>query len=747
MYRLCSIIALTLGLLASPTLGQPTIFVDQSATGAGDGSSWADAFTDLQDALSVAASGDEIAVAEGTYTPSSTGDREESFVIPSRVNIFGGFPTGGGTPMQRDPDLFETVLSGDLAGNDGPDFVGNDENSFHVVRMTDVTDCTRDQPEVTVVFDGFTIRGGNAVGGAGGGLLYRSTIDGESCVIRLSQLVFAGNSADEGGAADFSSSTFVFERPVLEDVVFAGNRASGMGNQDGGGAVRASSGVLFQLSFIDVVFLGNTASRNGGAAYLNGGFSEGEPAPSFTNVHFYGNSADTGGAVYIRGGGGIQPLFVNALFSGNEANGINGIGGGVYLDVPGSGGVRASFSNVTFYGNSASDGGGVAANGNTIDSSTQSFYDNVIFWDNEAERGPGVFLSDRGAEGTFRSSLVQGVETGQGIREGEIVNEGGNFVADPLFTDADGPDGIAGTLDDDLTLLAASPAVDEGNQTMLPDDTADLDGDGNTNEPLSLDFAGNPRVDGLGVDIGAFERVSDGLEARAGAMGEPVTIAAEGGTLSYNLRLANEGAAAQAVDAWVVALLPNGNVFGPVDGPRAITLPAGANVGPVMLQGNVPARAPEGDYTALVRLGTFPDVVVAQAAVGFEKLAAAARGGAMTLADWQTGSLDALAAAASSAADVEASSTTLPDKVALAPAYPNPFARRATVGFALPEAAAVRLAVYDVLGRTVAVLADSEMEAGRHAASFDATDLAAGVYLVRLEAGEQVRTQQITRLR
>jgi serine protease AprX len=75
---------------------------------------------------------------------------------------------------------------------------------------------------------------------------------------------------------------------------------------------------------------------------------------------------------------------------------------------------------------------------------------------------------------------------------------------------------------------------------------------------------------------------------------------------------------------------------------------------------------------------------------------------------------------------------------------PNPFEARANVSFTLAEASDVRLAVYDVLGREVAVLVDGQVEAGAHTAVFDASSLAAGTYVYRLVAGTQVETGRLT---
>jgi hypothetical protein len=109
---------------------------------------------------------------------------------------------------------------------------------------------------------------------------------------------------------------------------------------------------------------------------------------------------------------------------------------------------------------------------------------NCIFWSNTAPAGPQIYNETDAPSVAY--SLVHGGYPGIG-----------NIDADPLFVDADGPDNIVGTLDDDLRLQLASPAIDAGDNSAVPVDTADLDGDGDTTEPLPLDLAGNPRF----VDI------------------------------------------------------------------------------------------------------------------------------------------------------------------------------------------------------------------------------------------------------
>ena len=145
-----------------PAAGK-TILVDCNAPGpVYDGNNWPTAFKYLQDGLSAASSGDEIQVAEGIYkpdedtaNPTGTGLRTDTFALVSGVALYGGFPSGGDPNWNdRDPNVYETILSGDLLENDGPEFANNYENSYHVVTGSGTNE--------TALLDGFTITAGNA---------------------------------------------------------------------------------------------------------------------------------------------------------------------------------------------------------------------------------------------------------------------------------------------------------------------------------------------------------------------------------------------------------------------------------------------------------------------------------------------------------------------------------------------------------------------------------------------------------
>jgi hypothetical protein len=199
-------------------------------------------------------------------------------------------------------------------------------------------------------------------------------------------------------------------------------------------------------------------------------------------------------------------------------------------------------------------------------------------------------------------------------------------------------------------------------------------------------------------------------------VGGPIVIPATGGPFTFTAALTNPGAQSQTVDAWVVARLPNGNLYNrPLVGPRTLTLGPGQTLGPLSFTESVPASAPPGVYTVELRVGDYPSGVDASDSFTLTKLAPAL----------------------ASATGVEASFAT----------YPNPFTDRTTVRFTLTEAADVRLVVYDALGREAAVLVDGYREAGPHEAAFDGTGLPNGTYFALLEAAGRVERQTLTLLR
>jgi hypothetical protein len=86
---------------------------------------------------------------------------------------------------------------------------------------------------------------------------------------------------------------------------------------------------------------------------------------------------------------------------------------------------------------------------------------------------------------------------------------------------------------------------------------------------------------------------------------------------------------------------------------------------------------------------------------------------------------------------------SLPQESVLGQNYPNPFNPSTTIRYGLPSRSHVTLTVFNTLGQQVATLAEGEMEAGYHETVFDASGLASGVYLYRLQAGNFVQTKRL----
>ncbi|MCA9784774.1 MAG: T9SS type A sorting domain-containing protein, partial [Candidatus Cloacimonetes bacterium] len=88
-----------------------------------------------------------------------------------------------------------------------------------------------------------------------------------------------------------------------------------------------------------------------------------------------------------------------------------------------------------------------------------------------------------------------------------------------------------------------------------------------------------------------------------------------------------------------------------------------------------------------------------------------------------------------------------PGSFELRPAFPNPFNPVTTLGYVLNRPLQVELSVYNVLGQKVRTIVSGLESAGEHHVRWDASELASGVYIVKLSAGGESRTQKILLLK
>lgn len=276
------------------------IYVDTDAVGANNGSSWENAYNFLQDALADANSSRkpvEIRVAQGTYTPDSnstqpdgSGDRQATFQLIDGVALKGGYAGfGEPNPDARDVQFYETVLSGDLQGNDdGLDNIY--ENSFRVV--------TGSGTNLTAVLDGFIVTASTGERPDECGGLY-NYLGGPT----VSNCTFFGNRGLYGGNSIYNR----YGHPTISNCFFDGDEQNiGLFNEIG------------SLTITNCIFVRNSQcgieSFGGEITLTNSLFSENEVAifidychPIIKNCTFSRNDS------VIKYDGGASAAFTNCI--------------------------------------------------------------------------------------------------------------------------------------------------------------------------------------------------------------------------------------------------------------------------------------------------------------------------------------------------------------------------------------------------------------------------------------------------
>ncbi len=558
----------------------------------------------------------------------------------------------------------------------------------------------RDEDDADALISDNTASGDDATNGGGG--LYAET-GGD---FNVQGATIEGNSAT--GTSGSGGGVFVADGAsvVMEEVDIIDNSA----NRAGGGievADDATTGDKASLTLTRVnVGFNSIATANPGNG---GGLHVGGTGEAFVSQSaFVFNEANEGGGLWISGGGDLSLRL--STVSGNSATGD---GGGIYDN--GDGG-QIRIADATIAGNTASgNGGGLLSQ--SADGSTFSFT-NTIVGDNSAAQG-------NQCSGTFavRGANIIEETAGCTLTEAQGAN---TIVADPLLADLMDNGGETVT----QALRANSPAVDAGTSAF------------------NMDQRGFMRVGR--ADIGAFERGAASPTCSPDApvafgdysAGDDqfVTITAIG-TATTDLTGCTFAVYDISTETIGFSATPDGEVstgrdfrFGEENSDDG-NLPDGtlrpARGALLLFSGDVT----DGDAVTDADLSR----IVAAKVYDGGSVTLNISGGATP--DEQQQLRAALGAIFTS---VETEAGTI--ELALT-AHPNPARQGARVGFGVESTQRVVVTVYDMLGRSVATLADRTYAPGRYTADLDAGRLAAGLYVIRIEAGDRTETTRLTVVR
>ncbi|MBI9104435.1 MAG: chitobiase/beta-hexosaminidase C-terminal domain-containing protein [Spirochaetales bacterium] len=322
------IVSKTYTLLKTPP--NNVILVDGSASATGDGRGWESAMNNLQDAMDLVVSDgsyNEVWVKEGVYVPDSNphgtvdDPRDAHFTLWDNTSILGGFAGNEWLSSQRTPNMHETILSGDLNGDDTANSYGsayelfnNGENLYNVFNLNNMT------PLTNAHLDGFIITGGNADGDVskvGGGMNIPNT--NVTVGLIVSNCVFLMNQAKETGGGVYMG---VDTRVQFYNVIFAGN----VSLMDGGGIFLQSD--TASADFMNTVFFGNFSASQGGGIFWQGATGK------LNNSVFIANHSDGGGNA---GGSNVgTQAILNIIAWGNTGSPTDFVNGGPMLAIDNS---------------------------------------------------------------------------------------------------------------------------------------------------------------------------------------------------------------------------------------------------------------------------------------------------------------------------------------------------------------------------------------------------------------------------
>lgn len=441
MYKVILFIGL---IFVSLNCNSAVLYVNISATGANNGTSWANAYNDLQNALSIAFVNDEIWVATGTYKPTQTTDRAISFVMRNGVDIYGGFNGTESSISERNIALNPTYLSGDIGA-----LGDNSDNTRKIVKIQNFT--------APIIFDGFRVVSGydGLSTGKGAGIY---VVNNPGVSINIRNTILYNNYAYHSGGGmiiDNSNTTF-------NNCEFLYNSSFNYG----GGAIYSANGSNSNIYLNDCKFIGNN-SREGVVINFDG--DELIMERNFISS----NTVNTSGNIINISIGVSLFQINNSLIVGNQLSD----GGSAVISSYSSGVGSSSLTNVTICHNK--------------NNASSTVYTEAVYKSNSP-----MLISNCIIFGNTNSDLNVQIDSGNTVRNSVVENgysTGINIsTANPLFVN---PGTLSMAPFDastfDYSLQNSSPAISFGNNLY--------------SQAFTFDFQNNARIQQLIVDCGAIE--------------------------------------------------------------------------------------------------------------------------------------------------------------------------------------------------------------------------------------------------
>lgn len=514
------LLLLTFSFFANDAMSK-IIYVDVANVAAltKDGTSWANAYDNLQTAIDNAVNDDEIWVAQGLYKPSATldggaDDRDKTFrVLSKNLKLYGGFngeATVSGRVFEMGKLKFPSILSGDLGIP-----ANTSDNAYHVLVFSDNDDT---------LLDGFTIENGNANGtgditvsagntvsrNQGGAIFFRRTN------VSLNNLVVKNNTSVGSGGAVYLGGKLNATKKAgdITNSEFSNNTASGSG-----GAIYASgygvAGYFTDTEINNCIFKSNKSTAGDAGAIYSFAYTD----ISIKNSVFENNEATRGGALFAFSSVADSPIkfkVEGSTFKNNKA--LTSLAGALYI----SHRVDATVGSSVFIGNTAVTNGGaiyVLGNSATI-LSTLNIY-NSILANNAAVSGGGVYFTGNTTSNIINCTLYSNTASSFGSNlyitsiataTSNIYNTliyQNNYYKGPLAVITEGNVQANVVLPANVFLstnsadanflklkpLTGNPAVDAGDNSKIP-------------AGVTTDLAGSARIYNTTVDLGAYENLA-----------------------------------------------------------------------------------------------------------------------------------------------------------------------------------------------------------------------------------------------